>query len=438
MNKYEPVIGLEIHVELSTKSKMFCQCSANYFGKEPNSNTCPVCLGMPGALPVPNRQAVESTIKIGQALKCKINQHSKFDRKHYFYPDLAKGYQISQYDQPIAEHGELTFYDKKTNEYKTFHIQRIHLEEDTGKLTHADGDTLVDFNRCSVPLVEIVTEPEFRNSDDVKQFLEELHTLIEYLDVSDADMEKGSMRMEPNISIRPIGQKDYPPYKVEVKNINSFNFAKKAVEFELVRQAEILDRGEIPAQETRGYNEDKQETYSQRTKENAKDYRYFPEPDIPPMVFSDELLEKIKQTLPELPFQRFTRLVNSGVSPAFAIILTQNVVKGNRFDEIFSVRKSLDPNLTASAIVNNRISTDISVAEAADKAEELLKPKETDTGALTDAIEKAITANPKVYEDYKAGKTNSIMFFVGQVMREMKGKADASVVKQALEKRLEQ
>jgi len=295
MPNYFPVIGLEIHVELKTKSKMFCQCSADYFGKEPNTNTCPVCLGMPGALPVPNQQAVEWTIKIGQALGCTINKNTKFDRKHYFYPDLPKGYQISQYDEPIAVNGELM----------GFGITRVHLEEDTGKLTHAGEDTLVDFNRSSVPLVEIVTEPQFENSEDVKRFLEELHTIIRYLEVSDADMEKGSMRMEPNISLSIIPDKakrmkDLPAFKVEVKNINSFNFATRAIDYELIRQAKLLDEGKVPPQETRGYNEDAGITYSQRSKENAHVYRYFPDPDIPPISFEHAFLEEVRATIHEL------------------------------------------------------------------------------------------------------------------------------------------
>src|SRR3989338_6143305 len=288
-SKYKPVIGLEIHVELKTKSKMFCQCESDYFGKPPNSNTCPVCLGLPGALPVPNKKAVEWTILIGKALNCKINSLSKFDRKHYFYPDLPKGYQISQYDEPIAINGKVVIPDSfrdlnsknqmlklVQHDKKKVGITRVHLEEDTGKLLHVGQDTLVDFNRSGVPLIEIVTEPDFENSDDVKQFLEELQVIIRYLGVSDTDMEKGSMRLEPNISVKRLEvgsweleerkkpqtsnhkpQTFLPKYKVEVKNINSFRFVKQAIEYEVERQIGILEKEETPMQETRGFDEKK-------------------------------------------------------------------------------------------------------------------------------------------------------------------------------------
>ncbi|QQS43690.1 Asp-tRNA(Asn)/Glu-tRNA(Gln) amidotransferase subunit GatB [Candidatus Roizmanbacteria bacterium] len=451
MNKYFPVIGMEIHVELKTKSKMFCQCSANYFGKEPNSNTCPVCLGMPGALPVPNKQAVEWTVKIGKALNCSINKRTKFDRKHYYYPDLPKGYQISQYDEPIAVKGHLDITLKgkdNTLTEKRFNITRVHLEEDTGKLTHAGEDTLVDFNRSSVPLVEIVTEPDFENADDVKVFLEELHTIIRTLDVSDADMEKGSMRMEPNISLsiyenKEERMKNLPKYKVEVKNINSFNFAKKAIEYELKRQAEILDKGEIPAQETRGYNEDKGITYSQRSKEEAQDYRYFPEPDIPPMEFTDEFIEKVEKTIPELPASRVKRyLTDYQLKYDDAFILTRDTSLSKYYEKLIaelSKEKELDlkkQNLEqaiANVIVNKRIQTNLSHEEFAQKFVKMFAKVEIDESQLHSALEKAIQENPKAITDYKSGKTNAVMALVGSVMREMRGQADAMDVRKRLE-----
>lgn len=458
MNKYVPVIGLEIHVELKTTSKMFCQCAAHYFGRDPNTNTCPVCLGMPGALPVPNKTAVEWTIRIGQALNCTINKLTKFDRKHYFYPDLPKGYQISQYDEPIAEHGSLKIRVKREKrkdgedeyEEKEFGIRRVHLEEDTAKLTHAGDDSLVDFNRSSVPLVEIVTEPDFDNPEDVKAFLEELHTIIRYLDVSDADMEKGSMRMEPNISLRKItndelrmtnGEFKLPNYKVEVKNINSFNFAKKAIEYELRRQEEILEEGKTPAQETRGYNEDKGITYSQRSKEEAHDYRYFPEPDIPPMEFTDEYLEGIRKSIVELPSQKVARFVKDfGVKYVDAFTITRWKAMAQYYEKLVekaTAAKLEKPGQTiANLIVNKRLSTDLSVDEFIKKAAEMSKPKETDMGRLTAVIKSVISANEKSVADYKSGKTAAIMFLVGCVMREMKGQADAGVVKGELEKAL--
>ncbi len=427
MSDYSPVIGLEIHVELKTQSKMFCQCSADYFGKKPNTNTCPVCLGLPGALPVPNKKAVEWTVKIGKALNCTINTITKFDRKHYFYPDLPKGYQISQYDEPIAIKGYVEVNGRK------FGITRVHLEEDTGKLQHKGKQTLVDFNRSSVPLVEIVTEPDFDNSDDVKKFLEELHTIIRYLDVSDADMEKGSMRLEPNISLKKPGQSELPPYKVEVKNINSFSFVKKAVDYELKRQEEILEKGETPPQETRGYDEDKGITVSQRSKEEAHDYRYFPEPDIPPLVLEQSYIDSV--TLPELPAQKSARFVSKyGLRETDAFIMTRNADHAEYFEKICI--KMNDPKLAqpvANLIINKKLGTDLGVDEFVRKAADMLKPKETDQGALSAAISKVIAANEKAVNDYKSGKESVIMYLVGQTMREMKGQADPQTVKKSLQ-----
>src|SRR3990167_3068029 len=449
---YVPVIGLETHVELKTESKMFCSCSANYFGKAPNTHTCPVCLGLPGALPVPNKKAIEWTILLGLALNCTINKESKFDRKNYFYPYLPKGYQISQYDKPIASGGWLNLKSQNSNlktTEKKIRITRVHLEEDTGKLLHSNKDTLIDFNRSGVPLVEVVTEPDFDNSTDVKRFLEELHTIIRYLDISDADMEKGSMRMEPNISLRKItndelritnkNQKlELPNYKVEVKNINSFNFAKKAIDYELKRQAEILDSGKIPVQETRGYNDKKGITYSQRSKEEAHDYRYFPEPDIPPMEFGNEKLEMINDMLPELPAAKVERYIKKfGIKSSDAVIISRDKIISAYFENVLSKIKSDKAGQTvANAMVNKKISTKLSSDEFAKEIEKLSKPKETNMGMLASSIEKAIESNPKVVADYKSGKTNAIMFLVGQVMREMKGQADAQTVRAELEKKL--
>lgn len=436
MNNYELVIGLEIHVELNTKSKIFCQCEANYFGKEPNTNTCPVCLGLPGALPVPNKKAIESTIKIGQALGCNINLVSKFDRKHYFYADLPKGYQISQYDEPIAIKGAVKIGNK------TFRITRVHLEEDTGKLAHSEVGTLVDFNRSGVPLVEIVTEADFNNSDDVKEFLEELRTIIRYLGVSDADMDKGSMRLEPNISLRVKREgereKKLPNYKVEVKNINSFKFVKKAIEYELIRQKEILEKGETPVQETRGFNENKGITFSQRVKEEAHDYRYFPEPDIPPMIFEQKYVDKLKSEMPELPQEKVARYVQDlKIKEQDAFILTRDLRVAQYFENILKIKNSeLSNQAIANLIINKKVATDISPQEFIKivQAQSTIKPQ--DEAGLARVIDNAITSNPKAVEEYKSGKENVLMFLVGQVMKEMKGQADPQTIKNKIQEEL--
>lgn len=432
MSNYKPVIGLEIHVELKTETGMFCRCKVNQFDSPPNSHVCPVCLGLPGALPVPNKKAIEWTIKIGQALNCHINRHTKFDRKHYSYPDLPKGYQISQYDEPIAVKGHLDFeagYGPYKNEKRSFRINRVHLEEDTGKLTHSGEDTLVDFNRSGTPLVEIVTEPDFTSSDDVKMFLEELHAIIRYLGVSDADMEKGTMRMEPNISVRLSEEKELPKYKVEVKNINSFNFVKKAIDFEVKRHTELLRQGKIPVQETRGWDSDRSITYSQRTKEEAHDYRYFPEPDIPPFEFTDAFITSIGETLVELPQTKVNRYTSKlGLKPMDAYTLSREIEVADYFEKVLGKMGEKQAQPVANLIVNKKLLTDVPVDEFARMASELLAPKETDMNALDVIIKKITADNPKVVADYKSGKQAAIMFFVGQVMREMRGKADAKTV----------
>lgn len=449
-NTYEPVIGLEIHVELNTKSKMFCQCSASYFGAKPNTNTCPVCLGLPGALPVPNKMAIEWMQKIGIALGCTLATHSKFDRKHYSYPDLPKGYQISQYDEPFAVKGSLTVASPYLKGGpKTIRIHRVHMEEDTAKLIHSGDDTIVDFNRSSVPLVEIVTEPDFSSAEEVKVFLEELHTIIRYLGVSDADLEKGSMRMEPNISVRVVSQKSkvedtidqLPKYKVEVKNINSFNYVKRAIEYEVKRHIEILESGKLPAQETRGWDSEKGKTYSQRSKEEAHDYRYFPEPDIPPFHFSEEYLKKIQTDLPELPSARVERYVKSGVKEMDAFILTRDIDSSSYFETVVENasqggKKEEIMGKIASVIVNKRIPTNLQPEEFVKKFHKITKPVETDTTLLSTVVTDVISTNQKAVAEYKAGKLNSIMFLVGQVMKQMKGKADAQTVRKTLEESL--
>ncbi len=434
MSDYIPVIGLEIHVELNTKSKMFCQCSADYFGKEPNSNVCPVCLGLPGSLPVPNEKAVEYCQMIGLALGCTLNLSSKFDRKHYFYPDLPKGYQISQYDEPFCVNGKTTFYNPSTKQEKTVRIHRVHMEEDTGKLLHGEKETKVDFNRSGVPLVEIVTEPDFDNSSDVKAFLEELQTIIRYLDVSDADMEKGSMRLEPNISLRLKKETKLPSYKVEVKNINSFRFVQKAVEYELSRQLDLLNKGETPHQETRGFNEAKRITFSQRSKEEAHDYRYFPEPDIPPFEFERKYLEELKTSIPELPNEKMKKFLKQGIKPTDAFILAHNKIKGKLVEELIPIMDEGSLQTAVNVVVNKRV-LDLKSAQ-----ELISKTKVTyqlDDDMLSRTLNEVLENNEAAVSDFKKGKQNAVMFLVGQVMKELKGKADATIVKEKLLQKLE-
>lgn len=430
MHKLSPVIGIEVHVELATKSKMFCGCRADHFGKKPNTQTCPVCLGLPGALPVPNRQAVDWTILIGLSLGATINHSSKFDRKHYFYPDLPKGYQISQYDEPLCTGGVI---DTSAGPVA---VTRVHLEEDTGKLQHRklDGQSvsLVDFNRSGVPLVEIVSEPDITSSAQAKEYTKNLTRIIHSLGVSDADMEKGSMRLEANISWgMDLG------YKVEVKNINSFNYLQKAIDYELTRQKKLLDSGQTPQQETRGYNEKKSATFSQRSKEEAQDYRYFPEPDIPPMEFTDEEIAKIRATLPESPDHIAQRWQKQYQIKPFQAKLLSGISYSNYVDQTFeiAVNEGVSPMEAANLIVNKKV--DISQTTPAGTVAIIKSQasKISDTSKIGEWIDQAIADNPKAVSDYQAGKDTALQFLLGQVMKLSRGQADAQTVSSELKNR---
>ncbi len=464
MEEYLPIIGLEIHVELATKSKMFCSCKNSYFGHKPNTHCCPVCLGLPGALPVPNKKAIEWCVKLGLALNCQIPFYSKFDRKNYFYPDLPKGYQISQYDKPFAVNGwlEVKCHNLNKQYKKKIRIKRVHMEEDTGKLLHANIDgqkcTLVDYNRSGVPLVEIVTEPDLRSSDEAKIFLRKLYQIIRYLKISEADMEKGSMRLEPNISVMKIqnlnckaGNKSsllhiftdcqLPKYKVEVKNINSFNFAKKAIDYEIKRQIELLSKKETPKQETRGWDEKKGATYTQRSKEEAHDYRYFPEPDIPPIRWEKSQIQNLKSQIGELPDQKLNRFIKEyNLSEYDAAILTETSELADYFENCLKYKKKniRFNKINSKNIANWIINKKIQINKITPQKLLALISRQTQKTLISDEkikmiINKVIKNNPKAVRDYKSGKSQVIMFLVGQVMKEAGGKAVPRTVKKLLE-----
>ncbi len=483
--KYATVIGLEIHVELKTQSKMFCSCRNDPEEKEPNVNICPVCTAQPGSLPVINREAVRKVIKTGYALNCGIASLSKFDRKNYFYPDLPKGYQISQYDIPLCKGGFLEIDGRKID------ITRIHLEEDTGRLVHSGGDSFVDFNRAGVPLMELVTEPDLTSAQETRKFAEELRLIARYLDVSSADMEKGQMRVEANISLRS-GKKQGT--KVEIKNLNSFKAVEKAVEYEVERQKELLDSGKEVVQETRGWDDNKQVTVSQRSKEEAHDYRYFPEPDLPTLKFSEEFLNKIKAEIPELPYQKRERFKKEyGLGEKEIEIFVFNKDLGEYFEQVISELKnwikaierdiSEKENKDLIKLASNYILTDLqgllkggsledddflitpeNFAEfvtliyegkiSSKIAKKVLKEmfsagkdpshiiKEGELSQIEDMqeIEKivkdVISKNEKAAEDYKKGKENALQFLTGQVMAATKGRAKPETVIEILKKLL--
>ncbi len=440
-NQFIPVIGLEIHIELSTHSKMFCRCPADHFAKKPNTQVCPVCLGLPGALPYANQEAVLATLKFGLAFNCQINFLSKFDRKHYFYPDLPKGYQISQYDLPLCHSGGWI-----SKEGKEIRIRRVHLEEDTAKLVHRQVEnqnlSLIDFNRSGVPLMEMVTEPDFSQAGEIADFLKYVQQVVRYLKISSADMEKGSMRLEANISLRERETSiDFlPDYKVELKNINSFRFLEKAITAEIARQTEILSSGKKVAQETRGYNEIRKTTFSQRTKEEAQDYRYFPEPDIPPLKFETAQIEAIKKELPELPKEKFKRLTeNLNVPSQYAEVLVADPVLADYSEEAFKLGREF--NLSASSladlIVNKKLNLDFpEPAGLVKKAVLLLKKNYTDDKETKAAVMAVIKEEKKAVADYQAGKGQVIGYLIGMVQKKLKGRGETRLVERLLRENL--
>lgn len=477
--KYEAVIGLEVHTELRTATKIFCSCRTS-FGAEPNTNVCPVCLGLPGVLPVLNKKVLEFAVRTGLALNCEISRYSKFDRKNYYYPDLPKNFQTSQYDLPICEHGHLDVEvdGKKT----TIRITRAHMEEDAGKLVHhgtsiTDSDySLVDYNRTGTPLLEIVSEPDMRSAKEAVAYMEKLRAILQYCGVSDCKMEEGSLRCDANVSVRPVGQKELGT-KTEIKNINSFRGVERAIEYEAMRQAELLEEGGTVVQETRTWDEKEGVTKSMRKKEEANDYRYFPEPDLVPFTVSEEYIEEIRKTLPELPDARKERYMESyGLTSYDADYLTNDKARADYFEAM--VAAGADPKeaanwlmgdfakklsqsglemaaapVTAAALadllaligkgtISGKIAKQVfsDMWETGKDAETIVKEKGlvqiSDTGALEELADRIIAANPQSVADFKAGKKKAVGFLMGQIMKETKGKANPQVVNGILTKKL--
>lgn len=475
---YEAVIGLEIHTELQTESKMFCSCSARTFGEPPNTHVCPVCLGMPGTLPVPNRKAVEWTIKIALALNCSINRFSQFHRKNYFYPDMPKNYQISQYDYPVGVNG---YVDVETSEgVKRIRIHRVHLEEDTGKLTHigktgriAGADySLVDFNRAGIPLVEIVTEADITTPEEARAFMQTLRTILLSLEVSDCNMEEGSLRCDANVSVRRAGSTRLGT-KTEIKNLNSFRALEKGLEYEIKRQIDLIEQGGQVVQETRHYDDAGKRTVTLRTKEEAHDYRYFPEPDMVPMEFSDEFIEEIRKTLPELPQEKKERFIKTyGLKDKDAGILSRDRELAFFFEKTCEKAKNartaanwilseflyhlneagvelsqskVTPehvaelvNLIEEGKISSRIAREV-FAEAfhtgrmpARIVEEKGLVQISDRDSLRQIVAEVIEENPAAVGDYRSGKKQAAGFLVGQVMKKTRGKANPQLVNELI------
>ncbi|AOZ93502.1 Asp-tRNA(Asn)/Glu-tRNA(Gln) amidotransferase subunit GatB [Paenibacillus crassostreae] len=470
-SKYETVIGLEVHVELHTNSKIFCGCSTE-FGAPPNTHTCPICLGHPGVLPVLNRQAVDYAMKAAMALNCTIGDRSKFDRKNYFYPDSPKAYQISQYDQPIGEHGWIDI--EVNGETKRIGITRLHLEEDAGKLTHIDGGyaSLVDFNRVGTPLVEIVSEPDISSPEEARAYLEKIRAIMQYCEVSDVKMEEGSLRCDANISLRPYGQKEFGT-RAELKNMNSFRGVQKGMEYEQFRQAEILDDGGEVVQETRRWDEGQGKTISMRGKEQAHDYRYFPDPDLVTLFIDDAWKERIRASIPELPDARKERYTTQYGLPSYdAAVITASKPLADFFEESLKYTQDAkavsnwimgellgylnssnvelsDVRITGQGLgemigliekgtISNKIAKTVfkEMLESGKLPQQIVEEQGlvqiSDEGAILGIVEQVVAANPQSIEDYKAGKQKAIGFLVGQVMKESKGKANPAMVNKLL------
>lgn len=465
---YEMVIGLEVHSELKTKTKIFCNCKTD-FGAEPNTHVCPICMGMPGTLPVLNRKVVDYAVKVGLATGCTIARFSKQDRKNYFYPDLPKAYQISQYDLPLCEHGHIDI--TTADGEKRIGITRIHIEEDAGKLVHdTTHGTLIDCNRCGVPLIEIVSEPDIRSAEEADAYLKKLRTVIMYTGVSDCKMNEGSFRCDVNLSVRKAGDTAFGT-RTEMKNINSFQFISKAIEYEFRRQVDAIEAGEEIVQETRRFDSDTGETYSMRRKENANDYRYFPDPDLPPIEISDELLERLKSEIPMLPDERRAVYMNEyGLTAYDADVITSELSTADYFDRcasrtaypklaanilITDLLKLADPDTgelpikaerpaeiaellgtqrinstTAKKIVKELVGGDFDVNKyVADNALEQINDREV----LYELAKSVVEANPKSVEDYRRGKAVALKSLVGQVMGRTGGKANPTIVNELVE-----
>lgn len=425
MQKYIIIIGLEIHIEPNTKSKMFCSCPQNHFGAKPNSQTCPICLGLPGALPYANKGAINKTIKLGLTIGSKISETSKFYRKHYFYPDLPKGFQTSQKDNPFCIGGELL----------GFKINHIHLEEDAGKLIHVDGDSLIDFNRSGCALIEIVTEPVFNSIEDVLRFTKELQLIARYLDISNADMEKGTMRLEANISLSL--DRTLPDYKVELKNINSFKFLERAINAEIERQSIALDNGGKLIQETRGYDEKTKTTFSQRTKADSHDYRYFPEADLPPVETENAKSQILNAKLPELPQQKRERFTEQyKISSDYINILVSDLDRANYFEEAVKLSPDLLKSI-ADLMINKNLDKDFpQAAGLVKKIREITNVEYASESDLEEAIREVLYENPEVVDSYKNGKGQVVGFLVGQVQKKLNGKGDPKLINSKLMKKL--